>query len=315
MPRCPRGSTASFLENATFDNVTVDQIAFLTRRCRLWIRSHCPTAAKSRVSGTSGPATLASRARARRARRVTNLATVHGVTLGCRRPGRRGGRPQSVRRVVAHYNPANGSMYVAQIQNVTTTTSVTTAKIFKDLGRHRSTVQTAIVLQAPERCAWKCQQRPQLFFGPTGGPLPVSRLGLMRRRSPRVSSHSRQQERSFDNFATDAISLTTPALPFADDFTQLDGSQLSTNWLERPATSPSWATLSPRAPQRQRRHRQWRGAEQRHPGGPRRRPINGQAAGVVARYSTSGYYFAQISFNGSVYQAAFTSRSLASSPP
>lgn len=102
---------------------------------------------------------------------------------------------------------------------------------------------------------------------------------------------------SVDNFRASAIALQVPAMPFADDFdTQSNGEQLGVNWVNRsgnfqvnnqaivaaPGLTPSLATLF--------------GVSLDHSLAQAKVNVGGVGnyAGVVVRYSATGYYYGQI---------------------
>ncbi len=108
-----------------------------------------------------------------------------------------------------------------------------------------------------------------------------------------------------DNFSAAAINLFTPALPFADTFNQTAGTQLSDNWVNRqngnfadngtamvasPSIFASVATIY--------NQNQTSGFAQAEVN-----VVSGGYSGVVARYSTNGFYYAVIVNTGSGFVA------------
>ncbi len=110
---------------------------------------------------------------------------------------------------------------------------------------------------------------------------------------------------TLDDYSANAITLTTPSFPFVDSFTQADGTQLNSNWVNRVgnfaiannvavATTKTAFSLATVA-----------GLNQTD--GYAQADVNvvgaGAQSGVVVRRTTAGYYYAQILNNGATITA------------
>ena len=147
----------------------------------------------------------------------------------------------------------------------------------------------------------------KLFYGPNAGALKlVAFANDLSITTPGTAGYRTSSGNvSGDNFVANAINLATPTLPFTDPFNGANGSQLSTNWVNQlgnfagngsAIVANAGPAVSVATVYNLNQTNGFAQAEVNVVGA-------NKAAGVVARYSTSGFYNALIINTGSGFAA------------
>ena len=138
--------------------------------------------------------------------------------------------------LVARYNSANGNMYNGRITSVN---GVITATIWKRVSNVWTLLATANLPTATGTGTVRFEvvaNSLKLFYGPNVAGLELAAYAFDSTATlagANLSGVYVSAGDKVDTFALEAITLTTPALSFSDNFNGADGTQLSRNWLER----------------------------------------------------------------------------------